>query len=116
MGVKVTFNNEEYNLIYNSQSDLYEIELKAPPVGGIYNAEIEFEDLLKNIETATKKVQILAKEKKENTSQETLVYFLDKINLEIKDVIEFEDYEYIIDEETNKKTVFNVMKKSKCWI
>lgn len=111
MGVKVTFNNEEYNLIYNSQSDLYEIELKAPPVGGIYNAEIEFEDLLKNIETATKKVQILAKEKKENTSQETLVYFLDKINLEIKDVIEFEDYEYIIDEETNKKTVFNVMKK-----
>ena len=111
MGVKVTFNNEEYNLIYNSQSGLYEIELKAPSVGGIYNAEIEFEDLLKNIEKETKKVQILAKEKKENTSQETLVYFLDKINLEIKDVIEFEDYEYIIDEETNKKTVFNVMKK-----
>lgn len=44
-------------------------------------------------------------------NKETLVYFLDKSDLEIKDVIEFEDYEYVIDEETNKNTIFNVMKK-----
>ena len=40
-----------------------------------------------------------------------MVYFLDKSDLEINDVIEFEDYEYVIDEETNKNTIFNVMEK-----
>ncbi len=111
MEMKVTFNNKEYNLLYNKQSGFYEIELKAPSVGGIHNAEIKFEDLLKNTETSEKKIQIWAKEEKNNIAQETLVYFLDSLDLKIKDIIEFEDYEYIIDEETNKKTVFNVMKK-----
>lgn len=111
MSVKVTFNNEQYELIYNSQSGFYEAEIKAPKIGGIYNAEITFEDLLKNQELISKKIQIFAKEKSSKISKETLVYFLDKSNLEIKDVIEFEDYEYVIDEETNKKTIFTVTKK-----
>ena len=106
MGVKASFNNKEYNLIYNSQSGFYEIEIEAPSTGGVYSAEITFEDLIQNIETSTKKIQIWAKEKNTNVSKETLVYFLDKSDLEIKDVIEFEDYEYVIDEETNKNTIF----------
>ena len=104
MGVKASFNNKEYDLIYNSQSGFYEIEIEAPSIGGVYSAEITFEDLIQNIETSTKKIQIWAKEKNTSVSQETLVYFLDKTDLEIKDVVEFEDYEYVIDEETNKKT------------
>lgn len=111
MSVRVTFNNKEYELIYNEQSGLYEIELEAPKNGGVYNAEISFKDSIENIETSIKKIQIWAKEKNTNISQETLVYFLDKTDLEIKDVIEFENYEYVIDEETNQKTIFNVMKK-----
>lgn len=111
MGVKASFNGKEYELIYNSQSGFYEIEIEAPKTGGIYNAEITFEDLLKNIDSETKKIQIWAKEKNTNKSEGTLVYFLDKSDLEIKDVIEFENYEYVIDEETNKKTIFEVMKK-----
>ena len=111
MSVRVTFNNKEYELIYNEQSGLYEIELEAPKNGGVYNAEITFKDSIENIETSIKKIQIWAKEKNTNISQETLVYFLDKTDLEIKDVIEFENYEYVIDEETNQKTIFNVMKK-----
>ena len=111
MGVKASFNGKEYELIYNSQSGFYEIEIEAPKTGGVYNAEITFEDLLKNIDNETKKIQIWAKEKNKNKSEETLVYFLDKIDLEIKDVIEFENYEYVIDEETNKNTIFEVMKK-----
>lgn len=111
MSVKVTFNNNEYELTYNEQSGLYEIELEAPKIGGIYNTEITFTDSIENIETSTKKIQIWAKEKNSNISKETLVYFLDKSDLEIKDVIEFENYEYIIDEETNQRTIFNVMKK-----
>ena len=53
----------------------------------------------------------MVKRKKANVQKETLVYFLDKSDLEIKDYIEFEDYEYVIDEETNQNTIFNVMKK-----
>lgn len=113
MGVKASFNGKEYELIYNSQSGFYEIEIEAPKTGGVYNAEITFEDLLKNIDNETKKIQIWAKEKNKNKSEETLVYFLDKSDLEIKDVIEFENYEYVIDEETNKNTIFEVMKKIK---
>ena len=111
MGVKVSFNNKEYDLKYNQQSGFYEVELVAPVQGGVYNAEITFEDLLKNTETITKKVQIWAKEKNTNKTEGTLVYFLDKSDLEIKDVIEFENYEYVIDEETNKNTIFEVMQK-----
>lgn len=113
MGVKASFNGKEYELIYNSQSGFYEIEIEAPKTGGVYNAEITFEDLLKNVDNETKKIQIWAKEKNKNKSEETLVYFLDKTHLEIKDVIEFENYEYVIDEETNKNTIFEVMKKIK---
>lgn len=112
MYLKVKFNNQNYEAIYNEQSGFYELELNAPETGGIYKAEIEFEDLFQEKETSSKIVQIWAKEKNKNILNEiTLVYFLDKDNLEIKDVIEFEDYEFVIDEETNKNTVFNIMKK-----
>ena len=113
MSVKVIFDSKEYELIYNEQSELYEIELETPKIGGVYNAEIVFKDSIENIETSIKKIQIWAKEKNKNKSEETLVYFLDKTHLEIKDVIEFENYEYVIDEETNKNTIFEVMKKIK---
>ena len=102
MGVKASFNGKEYELIYNSQSGFYEIEIEAPKTGGMYNTEITFEDLLENTENTNKKIQIWAKEINTNKSKKTLVYFLDKSNLEIKDVIEFENYEYVIDEETIK--------------
>ena len=111
MEVRANFNNKSYKLIFNKQSGFYEAEIKAPSVGGIYNAEIKFEDLLENIENTNKKIQILVKENKCKKSEETLVYFLDKSDLEIKDVIEFENYEYVIDEETNKTTIFEVMRK-----
>lgn len=110
MSVKAIFNNQEYELIYNKQTEFYEIEIEAAKIGGIYNAEIVFEDLLKNKESSTEKIQIWAKEKIEK-SKGTLVYILDKEDLEIKDVLEFENYSYIIDEETNKNTIFEVMKK-----
>ena len=110
MNVIVTFNNNEYELIYNEQSGLYEIELEAPKIGGLYNAEITVNDSIEGIESLVKKIQILTKEKNTNVLQETIVFFLDKTDLEIKDVLEFEDYEYVIDEETNKNTIFNITK------
>lgn len=111
MNVKAKFSNKEYELIYNAQTGLYEIEIEAPGAGGIYEVEITSKDLVGNTETAIQKIQIWKNENKIKLSEETLVYFLDRVDLEIKDVIEFENYEYTIDEETNKNTIFNVMKK-----
>lgn len=108
---KVTFNNKEYELIYNEQTGYYEIELEAPKIGGIYDANLEFQNSFEENLRETKIIQIFAKENNTNISEETLVYFLSNNDLEIKDVIEFENYEYVIDEETNMNTIFNVMKK-----
>lgn len=108
---KVTFNNKEYELVYNEQTGYYEIELEAPKVGGIYDANLEFQNSFEENLRETKTIQIFAKENNTNVSEETLVYFLSNNDLEIKDVIEFENYEYVIDEETNMNTIFNVMKK-----
>lgn len=110
MNVKATFNNKEYNLIYNKQSGFYEIELQAPKIGGIYEAQITATDIIGDTIEDNKKIQIWAKEERVNIIETTLVYFLDKQDLEIKEVIEFENYEYVIDEETNKQTIFEVMK------
>ena len=43
--LSVTFNNQDYIVEYNSQSGYYELELKAPDVGGIYTVDINFTDL-----------------------------------------------------------------------
>lgn len=111
MYLGVVFYNKGYELTYNEESGYYEIELDAPIEGGIYNANIVFQDLLENVEEINKIIQVWARDKNENISKETFVYFLDKQDLEIKNVIEFENYEYVIDEETNKSTIFEVMKK-----
>lgn len=103
MNVKTTFDKKIYELTYNEQSGFYEVELEAPETGGIYNAEVSFIDLIDNTETYAKKIQIWAKAKIDNTIQGTLVYFLSKTDLSIKDVLEFEDYEYVIDEENKQK-------------
>lgn len=111
MNVKTTFDKKIYELTYNEQSGFYEIELDAPETGGIYNAEVAFVDLIDNTETYVKKIQVWTKAKINNTIQGTLVYFLSKTDLSIKDVLEFENYEYVIDEETNKNTIFNIVQQ-----
>jgi hypothetical protein len=49
--VQVTFNGTTYTLTKNVQTGYYEIEVQAPSTGGIYNAEVEFTDLLGNVYT-----------------------------------------------------------------
>lgn len=112
MKVKVYFNNKEYELKYNEQTDFYEINLIAPLIGGVYNITAEAIDLAENIIEETKQIQVLAKIKQEKVSEETVVYFLDKKDLEIKDVIEYGSYEFNIDEETNATTTFNISRKN----
>ncbi|MCI8486683.1 MAG: hypothetical protein HFJ20_06390, partial [Clostridia bacterium] len=42
----INFNEENYLATYNEQTGYYEVDITAPSVGGIYNADITFTDLI----------------------------------------------------------------------
>ena len=40
--VKIILDNEEYELVYNEQTDLYELSLEAPLETGVHNIEVSY--------------------------------------------------------------------------
>ena len=59
----INFNERNYLATYNEQTGYYEVEIIAPAVGGIYNADITFTDLAGRTYEDTQKVQVFTKEK-----------------------------------------------------
>ena len=112
MLVKIIINGQEYYALYNAETDMYEITLTAPSIGGVYEVEAEATDAAGETDTKILDLQVLTKQAVVLENEETIVYFLDQENLDIKDVIEFENYEYNIDEETNAKTTFNIYRRN----
>lgn len=112
MLVKIIINGQEYYALYNAETDMYEITLTAPSIGGVYEVEAQATDAAGETDTKTLDLQVLTKQAVVLENEETIVYFLDQENLDIKDVIEFENYEYNIDEETNAKTTFNIYRRN----
>lgn len=112
MELRVTFNEEEYTLTYNSQSGYYEIELQAPNIGGIYNADIEFTDLFDNEYEATQPIQILAKTPIKIETKKVFMWIFGYRDFKVKDIVELQDYELQVDEETNANTIVKVLKET----
>lgn len=112
MLVKIIINGQEYYALYNAETDMYEITLTAPGIGGVYEVEAEATDAAGDSDTKVQDLQVLTKQAVVLENEETIVYFLDQENLDIKDVVEFENYEYNIDEETNAKTTFNIYRRN----
>lgn len=112
MLVKIIFNGSEYYAVYNENTDSYELTLTAPNLGGVYQVEAEAIDAAGEVDTKVLDLQVLTRQAVVLENDETVVYFLDQDNLDIKDVVEFENYEYNIDEETNAKTTFNIYRKN----
>lgn len=111
MLVKVIINGSEYYAIYNAQTDTYELSLSAPLIGGVYEVTAEATDVTGESDTETRLLRVLKKQVEELSNDETIVYFLAQEDLEIIDVLEFENYEFNIDEETNANTIFNTYRK-----
>ena len=109
--VTVNFNNKSYNATYNETTDEYEVELTAPDVGGIYNAQISCAD-----EDATNTtdidIRVLKQEQIKITTDDTYMYIFDHKDFSVKDIVELSNYEINIDEETNANTTVNVLKKT----
>ena len=112
MLVKILFNGQEYYASYNRANGYYELPLDAPEIGGVYSVEAEATDAAGETDTRVLDLRVLVKPPVELENEETVVYFLAQEDLDIKDVIEFENYEYNIDEETNAKTTFNIYRKN----
>ena len=108
----VSFNNQNYIATYNPQTEYYELEVKAPETGGIYTADIEFTDLLKENYEDSLVVQILAKEPIKIETNKVFMWIFDYKDFTVKDIVEIADYEINIDEETNSNTIIRVLKKT----
>ena len=61
--MQVNFNGQDFIAVYNKQSGYYEIALTAPETGGIYNADITFNDILDTEYQDSKAIRILTKER-----------------------------------------------------
>ncbi|MBP3463788.1 MAG: hypothetical protein J6K45_04835 [Clostridia bacterium] len=107
----VKFNNTNYVAIYNENTGYYEVEIKAPKDGGIYEANLEYTDSLGNTVKEDVDIQILVKEKIKLASNKNFIWIFDYRDFSVKDIIEISDYEFDIDEETNDTSYINVAKK-----
>lgn len=108
----INFNDNSYNVNFNDQSGYYELELTAPTIGGIYNAEIHFTDLLLKEHTSNQPIQIFAKEPIVLEMNKVFMWIFDAIDFKVKDIVELSNYEINIDEETNASSLINVLKKT----
>lgn len=108
----ITFNNQTYIAKYNAQTGYYEVEITAPDVGGIYNADIAFSDIFEVDYEASLAVQILAKEPIKIESNKVFMWIFDYKDFSVKDIVEIAEYDINIDEETNANTILNVLKKT----
>ena len=110
--VTINFNNQDYNLIYNSQSGYYEIDLQAPNVGGVYDINVTFRDIFGETFTDGAVIQVLAKEPIKIEQNKVFMWIFDYFTFKVKDIVELSNYEINIDEETNSNTIIDVLKKT----
>lgn len=108
----IKFNGQDYIAFYNKQSGYYELDLKAPENGGIYDANITFTDILNENHIDTRKVQIWAKEEIKIETNKVFMWIFDYKDFSVKDIVEISDYEINIDEETNANSIIKVLKKN----
>ncbi len=108
----INFNEKNYIAKYNEQTGYYEVNLEAPEIGGIYEADITYTDLFGQSYEDTQVIQILAKEKIKIETNIVTMWIFDYRDFKVKDIVEISDYEINIDEETNANSIIKVLKKT----
>lgn len=108
----INFNGQNYIATYNQQTGYFEVNLKTPEIGGIYNADITFTDLFGQTYADTKVIQVLAKQPIKLGINKVFIWIFDYKDFSVKDIVELQDYEINIDEETNASTTLTLLKKT----
>lgn len=111
--LSIDFNGENYPVKYNEQSGYYEIDLKAPEIGGIYPININYTDFLGQIYQDKIDLQVLLKKKIQPIMNKVFMWIFDWRDFSIKDIVEISNYDILIDEETNANSLITVLKKTK---
>lgn len=110
--VTINFNDENYLAKYNKQTGYFEVDINSPNIGGIFKAKVNATDLIGRTLEEEISIQIFAKEKIELETNKIFMWIFDYNDFSVKDIVEIADYEINIDEETNSKTIINVLKKT----
>ena len=108
----ITFNGADYIATYNQQTGYYELNLQAPETGGIYSADISFNDLWNENYKDSIAIQVLAKKPVKIETNKIFMWIFDYYDFSVKDIVEIADYDINIDEETNANSTINVLKKT----
>jgi len=111
-GMTITYNGQSYIATYNEQTGYYEVNLEAPQTGGIYQADISYNDFWNENYTDNIAIQIWAKQQIKIDTDKVFMWIFSYDDFSVKDIVELSNYEINIDEETNAKSIIKVLKKT----
>lgn len=109
--VKVKFENQDYILKYNESSGYFECNLPSGEIGGVKTVHVEAKGIYDDTIYGSKKIQILKKLEEKVELNEQVAYFFDRQTFKLKEISNYENYNINIDEETNSKTTFDIIKE-----
>lgn len=109
--VKVKFENQDYILKYNENSGYFECNLASGKSGGVKTVNVEAKGIYDDTIYESKKIQILKKLEEKVELNEQVAYFFDRQTFKLKEISNYENYNINIDEETNSKTTFDIIKE-----
>lgn len=109
--VKVKFENQDYILKYNEDSGYFECNLPSGEIGGVKTVNVEAKGIYDDTIYESKKIQILKKLEEKVELNEQVAYFFDRQTFKLKEISNYENYNINIDEETNSKTTFDIIKE-----
>jgi hypothetical protein len=109
--VKVKFENQDYILKYNENSGYFECNLPSGEIGGVKTVNVEAKGIYDDTIYESKKIQILKKLEEKVELNEQVAYFFDRQTFKLKEISNYENYNINIDEETNLKTTFDIIKE-----
>jgi hypothetical protein len=109
--VKVKFENQDYILKYNENSGYFECNLPSGEIGGVKTVNVEAKGIYDDTIYESKKIQILKKLEEKVELNEQVAYFFDRQTFKLKEISNYENYNINIDEETNSKTTFDILKE-----
>lgn len=108
----IHFNGEDYIATYNPQTGYYELDLEAPDVGGVYDADITYTNSAGEIVEDVLPVQVFALQPIKIETNKVFMWIFSYEDFSVKDIVEIADYEINIDEETNANSTISVLKKT----
>lgn len=80
--------------------------------GGIYDADIEYMDIIGDTYTATQTIQVLTRQPLKLEQNKVFMWIFSHDDFSVIDIVEIADYSITMDEETNAKSTLRVLQET----